>query len=68
MVLYVVCAVAGVPKLLVVLVDPLDLGAAVLDVRVLLPGAEGEGLLHLFNELLEGFIAHCATSEDVTNM
>ena len=62
------CQVACVLQLVVVLVDPLDLGAAVLYVRVLFPCSEGEGLLHLFDEFLEAGVVHISTAEDDIHM
>ena len=56
------CQVACVLQFVVVLVDPLDLGAAILYVRVLLPCPEGEGLFHLADKPLDAGVVHVSTA------
>ena len=53
--------------LVVVLIDPVDLGSTVVHVTVLLPGPEVEGLLQALTKLLEGGAFHVAGAQDVVH-
>ena len=54
--------------LVVVLIDPVDLGSTVVHITVLLPCPEVESLLQALTKLSEGGAFHVAGAEDVVHV